>query len=429
MKLILKNIGLLKHAEIELERLSLIAGENDNGKSTVGKVMFCLVKAINRYKEDLEESKEYRIEEEFRNVFFFLRNISGDQNEIRSSFLRVLQNSENEFSIRLKALNEIINELNDFNIDPIALQQLFSLRDKIFGMIEKPEDTRELMENALNKVFVAEFDSRILLEGAERGFIGLYEQNINLLEVYVSSNNKMHLVENVEPIILKDATFIETPLILNNHDLLIRSKSAFSLKKRSMLNLGIPYTTFHTKDLFDKLIEPPFGELFDTTINKLIEDKLREVVSGEIIYDNREKDFIFKTDKGSSVSIRNTASGIKVFGIIQLLSSNDFINKNSLLIFDEPENHLHPKWQLKLAEILIELAKHGVYILISSHSPYMIEALKRYSDLAGLEKESSFYLAKENSIENKDKLEEIFQVLSEPFEVFRKMDRDALKDE
>ena len=34
-----------------------------------------------------------------------------------------------------------------------------------------------------------------------------------------------------------------------------------------------------------------------------------------------------------------------------------------------------------------------------------------------------------NSIQNKDKLEEIFQVLSEPFEVFRKMDREILKDE
>ena len=87
MKLILKNIGLLKDAELELSRLSLIAGENDNGKSTVGKVIFCLVKAINRYREDLEESKEYRIEEEFRNVFFFLR-----------SFITILEEKETKTS-------------------------------------------------------------------------------------------------------------------------------------------------------------------------------------------------------------------------------------------------------------------------------------------------------------------------------------------
>ena len=428
MKLILKNIGLLKDAELELSRLSLIAGENDNGKSTVGKVIFCLVKAINRYREDLEESKEYRIEEEFRNVFFFLRTLSNESYEFKSDTLRTLQSSEYDFSTKIDALNQIIDELKNSFLETETLHQFINLRDKILAMIEKPEDTRELMENALNKVFVAEFDSRILLDGEDEGFIGLYEQNIKLIEVKIFKN-KIHLVNNVEPIVLEDATFIETPLILNNHDLLIRSKSAFNLKKRTLSHLGIPYTTFHTKDLFDKLIEPPFGDLFDTTINKLVERKIREIVNGEIIYDNREKDFIFKKDQGSSVPIRNTASGIKVFGILQLLSSNDFINKKSLLVFDEPENHLHPKWQLKLAEILIDLAEQGVYILVSSHSPYMIEALKRYSDLAGLEKESSFYLAKENSIQNKDKLEEIFQVLSEPFEVFRKMDREILKDE
>lgn len=230
----IKNIGLLKDAELELSRLSLIAGENDNGKSTVGKVIFCLVKAINRYREDLEESKEYRIEEEFRNVFFFLRTLSNERYEFKSDTLRTLQSSEYDFSTKIDALNQIIDELKNSFLETETLHQFINLRDKILAMIEKPEDTRELMENALNKVFVAEFDSRILLDGEDEGFIGLYEQNIKLIEVKIFKN-KIHLVNNVEPIVLEDATFIETPLILNNHDLLIRSKSAFNLKNELYL--------------------------------------------------------------------------------------------------------------------------------------------------------------------------------------------------
>ena len=130
-----------------------------------------------------------------------------------------------------------------------------------------------------------------------------------------------------------------------------------------------------TKDLFDKLIEPPFGDLFDTNINKLVERKLREVVNGEIIYDNREKDFIFKKDQGSSVPIRNTASGIKVFGILQLLSSNDFINKKSLLVFDEPENHLHPALQKTLLPNLMQ-AFPDVQFIIVSHNKHIISSVK-----------------------------------------------------
>jgi hypothetical protein len=39
MKLILENIGQLQHTEITLHKLSVIAGENDSSKSTVGKIV------------------------------------------------------------------------------------------------------------------------------------------------------------------------------------------------------------------------------------------------------------------------------------------------------------------------------------------------------------------------------------------------------
>lgn len=79
------------------------------------------------------------------------------------------------------------------------------------------------------------------------------ENSLELINIRISKDNKLSLIKDVEPIQLKDATFIETPLILNNHDLLIRSQSGLSLNKRSIERLGIPYTTLHTKDLFDKL--------------------------------------------------------------------------------------------------------------------------------------------------------------------------------
>jgi predicted ATPase len=39
MELILENIEQLKHTEITLHKLSVIAGENDSSKSTVGKIV------------------------------------------------------------------------------------------------------------------------------------------------------------------------------------------------------------------------------------------------------------------------------------------------------------------------------------------------------------------------------------------------------
>ena len=61
MQIKLRNIGMLEKAELNLNSLTLIAGENDNGKSTIGKVIFCIIKAINKYKDELQESKEHKL--------------------------------------------------------------------------------------------------------------------------------------------------------------------------------------------------------------------------------------------------------------------------------------------------------------------------------------------------------------------------------
>jgi predicted ATP-dependent endonuclease of OLD family len=326
----------------------------------------------------------------------------------------------------LETLVQMIKKSN--NIDLKNLNRLEKLSEEAISIIKEPENIQKSIENALNKVFLSEFDSSILLDGEEEGFISLYENSLKLIEIKVTKDNRIHLLDNIEPIEIKDATFIESPLILNNHDLLIRSQSGLNLNKRNIDRLGIPYTTLHTKDLFDKLKKLSFNIFFEDDFEEIFRKEISNIVNGEIVYDNDKKDFVYRKDN-KLISIKNTASGIKSFGIVQLLILNRVINSNSILILDEPENHLHPKWQLKFAKILTELAKNNIYILVTSHSPYMIEALKRYSENNELKEKTNFYLAEDRYINNEDRLGDIFSILSEPFEVFRKMDEELLKDE
>jgi len=46
MELQLKNIGMIKEANVKIDGLTVIAGENDTGKSTVGKALFMMLKSI-----------------------------------------------------------------------------------------------------------------------------------------------------------------------------------------------------------------------------------------------------------------------------------------------------------------------------------------------------------------------------------------------
>lgn len=436
MKLILDNIGMLQHAEISLRKLCVIAGENDNGKSTIGKIVFCIVKAINRYREDLRESKDFRVGEKRDEIYFRLREALRPSNAEVLDVLRGLRMSSrlrSSVEEQLATIDDAIQRVFVLaELAPEDRQEVLTLRDEIEAMLAQPEDVKQSIENALNKVFASEFDASLLLQGANRGRIQLLENDLPLMDLVVTDDG-VRLMGEVEPMALKDATFIDSPLILNHHDLLARSQTLLDIDQRRSSRLAQPFTTLHTKDLFDKLRTPvlPFdllsqGDAMGT--GRALAD-LEALIDGEVAYDRAERDFVFRRPSGTSISIKNTASGIKVFGLLKILVANEFVAKDTVLIFDEPENHLHPKWQLKLAQILIKLVESGVYVLVSSHSPYLIEALKRGVDRAGLTNEARFALAQERKINDADRLSDIFEVLAEPFEVFRRMDAEDLHDE
>ena len=56
MELKLKNIGMINEANVKIDGLSVIAGENDTGKSTVGKALFF----IQEFQENLFTKTDYK---------------------------------------------------------------------------------------------------------------------------------------------------------------------------------------------------------------------------------------------------------------------------------------------------------------------------------------------------------------------------------
>ena len=211
MQIKLKNIGMLKEAELSLNSLTLIAGENDNGKSTVGKVVFCIIKAINRYKEDLQESKEHKLNEKFNNLFFFIRNLLVHNPILKNTDdIYFLIEDESDIDEKLLNLNKLIALFkNNTQIDEKTIQKIEKTLEEIYTIRNEPENINKYIESALNKVFISEFDSSILLDGEDEGEITLLENKLELIKIKVTRENKIFLLSDIEPIQIKDATFIE----------------------------------------------------------------------------------------------------------------------------------------------------------------------------------------------------------------------------
>ena len=98
------------------------------------------------------------------------------------------------------------------------------------------------------------------------------------------------------------------------------------------------------------------------------------------------------------------------------------LTQPDVLILDEPEIHLHPEWQKKFAEIIVLIQKtFNMHILISSHSPYFINALDVYERKYGINEECRFYLTVSDGEANKVEdvtrnLEPIYKLLFEPMQ-------------
>ena len=93
---------------------------------------------------------------------------------------------------------------------------------------------------------------------------------------------------------------------------------------------------------------------------------------------NRKNDFATT----ESFSAENVGFGLSYALpiIVAMLSSE----KNSLLLIENPEAHLHPKGQHKLAELIALAAQSGVQLIIETHSEHIINgilvACKKFED-------------------------------------------------
>jgi len=73
MNLEMINVGIIKKANIHIDGLTVIAGENDSGKSTVGKVLYSLIKADNMAKRKEQrhssDKRDYTLKQVLSLVF------------------------------------------------------------------------------------------------------------------------------------------------------------------------------------------------------------------------------------------------------------------------------------------------------------------------------------------------------------------------
>lgn len=389
MKLKLENVGKISSANIKLDGITVIAGENNTGKSTIGKMLFCIFHAFYKIEEQIKEERVKSISRVLSSYYhetanrltrmLDTRNLAEIIVEKRDLFLGDTQRIEEE--IKEYFINKDINFKRYINQE--ALQKL-ARRINTFLNLKDCEIRKMILQKRLE----AEFAMKI-------GHLNNVEQKATIKLDIKNNCINFEIIRNEDIIISnymslnKDIIYIDDPFVLNDLE---------NLRWQFLAN-----EFEHRYDLLIKLARDKKTEEFSVIDELIVQKKLEKILNkmGDVCDGNLilvdGSSFIYKTDKlNGDLKMVNLSTGMKSFVILRQLLQNGNIDENGIIILDEPEIHLHPEWQLKFAEIIVLIQKEfNTNILLNTHSPYFLNAIEVYSQKYKIEKKCNYYLANE----------------------------------
>lgn len=122
----------------------------------------------------------------------------------------------------------------------------------------------------------------------------------------------------------------------------------------------------------------------------------RKILAGGINFSTPEpdprRDILFHPLKNVALEIPIASSMVKELSPL-VLYLRYLAEPDELLIIDEPEMNLHPEAQVKMIEFLAMLVNAGLNVLITTHSPYLLDHLSNLIYAAEHKKEEQGSLA------------------------------------
>lgn len=403
MKLVLKNIGKVAEASVDINGITVIAGDNDTGKSTVGRALFAIFNSMYNLENQVKSERCKSVEN--------LLIASGMG--VRATLKDAREKAE-EITIEGNKYRNAIDELTKEKLCPFLPDEFKKDENNVDRMLEvlKVSD-EDIVRRIFEKKLEAEFNGQV------RNIYSEVEGEINLtirdehISVIVDSDDKVKLEGHNDISLGTEGIYIDDPFVMDE------------LKRTSwFFDWAAPGHRYHLRRLLMKT-ESNKTVVDEIITNDRLDDvyeKIKTVCDGSLVITNGA-DYGYKSGDGDkTLDVRNLSTGLKTFVILKSLLLNGSIENNGTVILDEPEIHLHPEWQLLLAEIIVLLQKKfGLHVLLNTHSPYFLRAIQVYSAKHSVREICKYYLSemkgKQSVITDvTDNVELIYEKLAAPLQ-------------
>lgn len=413
MQIKISNIGKIKEADVTINGITVIAGENDTGKSTVGKALYAMFNSFVDVKQRVDEER----------IGSIRRTLHALANEVDSfGFLKfdvkkiaVKLNKERNELTKEKLAAVLSSKFNYENKNLDISKNVFeSTIDKIMRILEITDES--YTKTLTQKIFGDEFKQQInnTLE-KEAGYVQLTIKKY-VSEVYFDNDIASKVSKSID--IFNKAIYLDDPFVLDKGPVngvfsKIFKRNAYYGHQDSLCELI--YSNQEDYNLVDKIVT-------DERLQKIM-GKMQVACKGNVFFKDNGELLYQQHNVSVPFKVANLSTGLKSFAILQTLLLNGAIKDSSLIILDEPEIHLHPGWQLLFAELIVMLQKEfNLHILLNTHSPYFLQAIEVFAEKYGIDDKCEYYLSYNVHEESFVKrvtgnLEEIYAKLARPLQV------------
>ncbi len=315
-KLIVKNFGPIKEAEIDLTKYVVFIGDTSTGKSVLAKLI-----AIFRDINQLTREKKY-----FKNLKDSLKNFNIDFLSFDSS----IKYFSGDFEINISNLKMEISADMNIKLDNSSVEETLKIGEKILV------DFKEIEENDT----ITDVDK-----------LKIRELKVNLLEAYdklLNLNEEIRIINNDLTIYIPAERIIYSLLSDSISGLLANNVALPNCYKIFASRFEIARKDIQYKKYFD------FNYSFKNSVNQI--------------------EF-----GGNKINLNQASSGIQSLLPLLLVLENELNKKSKIpkvFVIEEPELNLFPKRQKMLIDYLItNLKKYNDIVVITTHSPYILSAL------------------------------------------------------
>lgn len=412
MKVNICNLGIVKKADIELKPLTVFLGENGTGKTWTAYAISTILA-----KDGFARYLDYYLKNETTFQYPILKEIIEQLIKEGNAKLNLVNFVQEYGEIYINEVGKFISQNMSMVMDTERANFSNFTIKFCLDQIQKNLSIK-LKKDSINKsigkvftIFKEKNDQNIyfysILEKEQNNILDKIPKKV-VKEVIISTIFQfIHqaLSSFVYAFPTERTTFITLPFYENWKEEISRKEEFLEDDKssniipfaiKSLMEIIVMSSQITISERYEQEKLKPQIAHYINLANILEQNILRGYIDFEKSHIKSE--LLFEFSENQKLEMPIVSSMVKELAPL-VLCLRYLAEPDELLVIDEPEMNLHPAAQVEIIEFLAMLVNAGLNVLITTHSPYIVD------HLSNLIKASKFDEARQNQIKNRFYLE------------------------